>query len=334
MTHPQLRRLQIHAGPLAVPSFTFRPDVNERRHAHDTPPLFALIAAVLDFDFTPLLPLDYDLEFDLTYPAWHSDDLVAAHGRVRNAGSFHVDLELSTGDQHLELVGDSMHFAGATTRVTPAAPPGHVIPWDHLRRVRDHRMVGLWPAFTTFTARAGDRDLAALCTDLAFQLRTEPRPWRPTLTDAAGLPRILVDTLTHALAFAGDADAMCAGLRYTADDALPTYFDREPPAPFRPLLAALDADALLIRPNVRHTAADALDCRGLDLQLIRGSDHIPAADLPDSERRLLGLGLLLLIRPHHPVVLAAVDRGLDGRHGAAVRRMLHGRQAFVSHDHD
>lgn len=357
MTHPQLRRLKIHRYEefVDVPWIVFSPHENVILGINGAGKtrLLRLISAVLNFNYADLLAQDFDVEFELTYLGRPRDTtVVEMQGRIHSEelspssdtrGSellgtrrqLGVMLAAASADHRLVLTqdrtGSALQFDGVRTTVTRTSSPGDPIPWDHIADMKDPQLSALLPGSTGFYTREDDRDFQALIRDVQFRLKPGKRAQIPYVESTGDVPPLLVATLVTQLAYLLDSEKMRDGLRFTPDYAFPAFpGEGAPPGSFLPLLSALGAESLALRPKVVQ-ANGVLHCKGFEVRLkfTSGAEYTDSG-LTFGQRRFLLMALLLIFRPSFPAFIDEIDNGLHPRLVEAALNLLSERQSFFT----
>jgi hypothetical protein len=128
-----------------------------------------------------------------------------------------------------------------------------------------------------------------------------------------------------------DSEKMRDGLRFTPDYAFPAFpGEGAPPGSFLPLLSALGAESLALRPKVVQ-ANGVLHCKGFEVRLkfTSGAEYTDSG-LTFGQRRFLLMALLLIFRPSFPAFIDEIDNGLHPRLVEAALNLLSERQSFFT----
>ena len=354
MTHPQLRRLKIHRYEqfVDVPWIEFSPHQNLILGINGAgkTSLLRLIHAVLTFDYRKLLAQDFDVEFELAYPAFAPlTEMVEVSGRVLRTAQvltddalrhpesmddlnqLEADMEARSGAHRLNFAvlreQATLALDGKDLPVSRKPTQGRVLPWEDARARGGPTMLALLPSFSGFFVRESDDDFRALTDNIEFSLAPDSAK-RFGIEDARDVPPMFLLALLRHLT---DLKDKKTGARFGRDDLLPDMPHGKPANSFERLLAPLGSQSLSIRPKVVQETADVLECRGLEIRLKFDSGaEYGDSGLTFGQRRFLMMGLLLLFRPNFPVLIDEIDNGLHPRLVEAVLALLPGRQAFLA----
>lgn len=353
MTHPQLKRLKIHRYEefVDVPWIEFSPHENLVLGINGAGKtrLLQLIRAVVSFNYEALLFQEFDVEFELTYlTSLDPAVIVDAHGRVRSDTSPVNDmselrthrpqhplvsrLELKTGERDAVLTSDrtgtTLTYDGKADSVMAPPPAGYVIPWSHLFETEDPSLIAMWPGFDHFYVGEDARDFQSLSTAVRYLLGPKTLALPEDFGNLSyGWVTTLIETLT------AHRDRAREGLQFTATDVSPAARGRHNVRglpPIGPLLAALDAESINLRPKVVQ-AAKSLDCRGFEVRVKFSSGAEYSDDgLTFGQRRIIVMALMLLSNASYPALIDEIDNGLHPRFVEAALKLLSQRQSFLT----
>ncbi|HEY0137834.1 MAG TPA: AAA family ATPase, partial [Nannocystis sp.] len=245
MTHPQLRRLKIHRYEqfVDVPWIEFSPHENLILGINGAgkTSLLKLIHAVLTFDYRKLLAQDFDVEFELAYPASSPlQGTVEVSGRVLRTAQvltdealrhpesmddlnqLEADMEARSGAHRLNFTvlreQATLALDGRDVPVSRKPPRGRVLPWEDARVGGGPTMLALLPSFSGFFVRESDDDFRALVDDVEFSLAPDSAK-RFGIEDARDVPPMLLLALLRHLADLKEEKKI--GMRFGRDDLLP-----------------------------------------------------------------------------------------------------------------